>query len=142
MRARMLRMLDAGILESVARRLAEEAPVDAVWLFGSEAAGRARADSDLDLGILFSRSPSPEELLRLRALAAEMVGREVDLVDLRPASPILGMQIIRHGRLVLDQDPVSTANFVASLQSRRYDVMRSRREAERNLLERVRSSVT
>jgi uncharacterized protein len=129
-------MLNAGILESVARRLAEEAPVDAVWLFGSEAAGRARGD--LDLGILFSRSPSPGELLRLRALAAEIAGREVDLVDLRPASPILGMQVIRHGRLLLDQDPVSTANFVASLQSRRYDLMRTRREAERNLLERVR----
>ena len=55
--------------------------VQAAYLLGSAAAGRLRADSDVDVAILPSRRTglSVEERLRLTAELAAIFGRAVDL---------------------------------------------------------------
>jgi hypothetical protein len=45
--------------------------------------------------------------LRLRGEAEALLGRAVDLVDLDQASPILAYQVLEHGRLLVDRDPLS-----------------------------------
>ncbi|HSG39078.1 MAG TPA: nucleotidyltransferase domain-containing protein [Thermoanaerobaculia bacterium] len=79
--------------------------LDVLWLFGSEAQGIARADSDVDFAALFRQPPTPLEIFDAQGDLAEILHRDVDLVDLDQASPILGMQVLRHGRLLLDRDP-------------------------------------
>ena len=67
-------------------------------LFGSVAAGRARADSDVDLAVSASRPLTSAERLQITQALAEKTGRPVDLIDLSSVSaPLLG-QIVRHGK--------------------------------------------
>ena len=73
-------------------------------IFGSVAAGRQRADSDLDIAIAAKRILTVEEKIALVGALAECTGRTIDLIDLSAVSePLLG-QIVRHGRRVLGSD--------------------------------------
>ena len=70
-------------------------------LFGSLAAGRERADSDLDLAVDAGHRLTAGEKLALMNKLAERTGRPVDLVDLHVVGePLLG-QILRHGKRLL-----------------------------------------
>jgi predicted nucleotidyltransferase len=60
-----------SLLERVANGLAEVPGVVAVVLGGSHARGRARPDSDLDLGLLY-RGAQPPDVAALRMLAARL----------------------------------------------------------------------
>src|SRR5436309_2543951 len=92
--------------------------LDALWVFGSEAQGTAGIESDLDLAALFRRAPTATELLDARLEIAASLSRDVDLVDLDRASPILVMQVLRHGRLVLDHEPAHRHRLLASAPGR------------------------
>lgn len=70
--------------------------------FGSSVTGRLHAGSDVDLGVLFDRVPDSftalsECLADLQTLVAD---REVDLVVLNHADPLLLKQVMDHCELV------------------------------------------
>ena len=119
--------------------LEERFGLDTLWVFGSEARGITRPDSDVDLAVLFRRRPTALEILEAGAELEEVLHREVDLVDLDRASPILGMQVLRHGRLLIDRNIKRRHAFFSRTISMYDDVKIVRREAERRLLERVAS---
>jgi predicted nucleotidyltransferase len=112
--------------------------LDALWLFGSAATGSATSGSDIDLAALFQRRPSGVELLEAKQQLGSLLSRDVDLVDLDRAPPILVMQVLRHGRLLLDRQPARRMRVVAAAPGRYQDLKIVRREAERSLVERVR----
>jgi predicted nucleotidyltransferase len=73
-------------------------------LFGSQAVGRERTDSDVDVAVDVGHALSTGERLSIIADLAERTGRPVDLVDLRAAGePLLG-QILRHGTKLLGSE--------------------------------------
>ena len=112
--------------------------VDALWLFGSGARGGLTEESDVDLAALFKRHPSAVELVEARLDLAITTQRDVDLVDLESASPILAMQVLRRGKLLVDRDPARRLRFVAAAPGRYEDLRIVRREAEALLFRRVR----
>lgn len=119
------------------KRLEERFGLDA-WLFvGSEALRETRRDSDLDLAALLQRRPEALELRDARTELEAIVGRDVDLVDLGAAAPILARQVLRDGPCVFGQDSPALASFEAIVPSRHADLKRVRAEAERALVERV-----
>lgn len=81
-------------------------------LFGSVAAGRARADSDLDLAVSSHRALSVAEKIALTQALAEATGRPIDLIDLATvAEPLLG-QIVQHGTRIWGSDTLY-ANLIS-----------------------------
>jgi predicted nucleotidyltransferase len=73
-------------------------------LFGSLAAGTARADSDLDLAVDLGHRLDAAEKINLIDELAAATGRPVDLIDLRSVGePLLG-QILRHGKRLIGSD--------------------------------------
>jgi predicted nucleotidyltransferase len=83
----------------------------AVYQFGSQAHGRARKDSDVDLAIL-AMAPIPEAgRFDLAQDLAIMLHRDVDLIDLRAASTVMRMQALSSGVCLVDQNPSARAEF-------------------------------
>jgi predicted nucleotidyltransferase len=73
-------------------------------LFGSFAAGRQHAESDLDIAVAAEPALTSDEKIALINALASSTGRPVDLIDLKAVSePLLG-QILRHGRRLLGTD--------------------------------------
>ena len=128
---------DMPNVEPVIAYLDERFGLDTLWLYGSQAAGTATRESDIDLAGLFRRRPGVAELFEARGELGARLGHDVDLVDLDRVSPILAMQVLRKGRLVLDRNPGRRARFVAAAPSRYEDVRIMRREVERALVARV-----
>ncbi len=125
-----------GQIQRLVAFLDERFGVDALWIFGSEAAGRAREGSDLDVAALFVRRPTPYELLEAEAEASAWLDRPVDLVSLDAASPILAMQVLRHGRLMVDRNPRRRIRFVAGVPGRYEDVIIMQRPIIKAMMER------
>jgi len=83
----------------------------AVYLFGSNAVGRARPDSDLDLAFLSEGSISGSQLLEARIQLAEALGRDVDLIDLAKSSTVLRKEVLAGGQLLYETMPERRAEF-------------------------------
>lgn len=94
---------DRSIRDTVADTLADH-PVSVAFLFGSWARGESHNRSDIDVAVAFEagRSGSPDSRLSLGAdLALALETDDVDVIDLRAASPALVRAVFREGdRLV------------------------------------------
>jgi predicted nucleotidyltransferase len=83
--------------------------VAAAYVFGSEGRGSAGPASDVDVGIWASPGVDARRRFELRLeLAGEAekaVGRDVDVVVLDDAPPLLRHRAWQDGQLVIDRDP-------------------------------------
>jgi predicted nucleotidyltransferase len=100
-------------------------------IYGSAAAGRLQARSDLDIAVDFGRKLAFSELVELNARLEMTTGRRVDLVDLHAADPILKMQVVRYGRPIVVNDVGSYHRFQMNAIGHYLDFKITRRPVER-----------
>lgn len=81
-----------------------EPAVVAAWIFGSRARGSERPASDVDVAVLLERGASKAILTRLAAEITNALGVDADVVDLSSSTPVLGFEIVAHGRRVFERD--------------------------------------
>ena len=110
-------------------RAALEAAPEALvcaYLFGSRARGTARADSDLDVAVLFERDP-PRDIFGLHTDLAlrlgEAAGLPVDLVILNRASPDLVHRVLRDGILLLERSRSRRIAFEVRSRNQYFDLL-------------------
>jgi predicted nucleotidyltransferase len=75
--------------------LAEEFHVDSLEVFGSYIRQEERAESDLDILVTFSKTPSLLKFVRLENHLSDTLGVQVDLVMKDSLKPELGKHILR-----------------------------------------------
>ena len=99
--------LGGGTIDAQLREvLTRFSNVTSALLFGSVAAGRQRADSDLDSAVAADHPLTVAEKIAITRALAEKTGRPIDLIDLATVTePLLG-QIVQHGRRLLGSDKV------------------------------------
>ena len=98
-------------LQDLASALTADPDVQLAVVFGSAARGTPPRRSDLDIGVMGLRSTP-----RLAALAvtlARTAGREVDLIQLETAPPLLRFEIARDGVVLLERAPHLWSDFQA-----------------------------
>jgi predicted nucleotidyltransferase len=104
-----------------------------VFLFGSFARGFSTNESDVDVAILFRKVPDFFGLNDLKDQLSRCAGKEVDILTLNTASPIIKMQVLRYGLLV-KRDTRAYNDFFVSTLREYHDLKYLRREIEENLL--------
>jgi predicted nucleotidyltransferase len=97
-------------------------------LFGSQAREDAGPGSDIDLAVLTLGNLDPVERWKLQEDLAAQAHQNVDLVDLRRASTVMRVQVLRDGRLLADLQPSVRANFEATALSAYARLNEERRE--------------
>ncbi len=100
------------------------------YVFGSVLGEGFNAESDLDVAVDCGRRLGFEEVDDLRRRCAEATGRDVDLVDLFAADPIIRMQVVRHGEPVVVNDRHALAVFAMLAVSEYLDFKIDRRGIE------------
>ncbi len=83
---------------------ASRTDIVAVYLFGSYAAGRSRAASDLDIAIMTRHDIPEEQRIALETDLSCLLGRDVDLVIFARSGPLLQHQILKNGRRIYESD--------------------------------------
>ena len=98
-------------LERLKATLEAEPAVLFALVFGSFARGEARPDSDLDVAIFFSSPPEGPEVLDWLNRLSDAAEREVDLVVLNRASPLLRHQVMMHRIRLMVRDKEAYIRF-------------------------------
>ena len=103
-----------ALVSRMLRCIREQLPaVRGIWLFGSQARGDARPDSDIDLAVLGPAAFDPVAVFDLGLELGVLAQRDVDLVDLRRMPVVLRKEVMTGGRLVVCQDRSACEAFVA-----------------------------
>lgn len=71
-------------------------------LFGSLAAGTARAESDIDVAVAFGAPMSADLRAALIGIVADAAGRPVDLVDLEAAQGLVLLRALQGSEILCD----------------------------------------
>lgn len=109
--------------------------LQAIYLFGSVAQGRTRPDSDIDIALLCEAPIDFGLLLQAAGDLEGILGRPVDLIDLRRASVVLRMQVLSRGRRIWVGDVSAAARFEMQTFSAYADFQVERAETVRAFLE-------
>lgn len=92
-------------LQALIQAWCQTHPVKLCILFGSQATGKTHPKSDVDLAIWASQPQLPLTKLIWLGELEEMLGKSVSLVLVSPdTNPVLGMEIVRDGKLVFEQE--------------------------------------
>ena len=127
----MERVVEATELRERLAPLIEQGTIHLIVLFGSTVHGLTHHESDLDLAM---QGSSPLDVVAVTTEAIRLLhANRVDVVDLRRASPLLMMEVVRGGRLVYEQRPGLYAEF-CSLAHRRYVDTAKLRQAQQDAI--------
>lgn len=69
-----------------------------IYLFGSYAKNINREESDIDIAVLLGTSMESKEKYKYKIELVDLLGKEVDLIDLTDANIILKHQIVTTGK--------------------------------------------
>lgn|SRR5690606_18957505 len=108
-------VLDADLQAKLRAYLENQPEIDAAYLFGSHATGRATEGSDLDIAILIDESfdlrANPTYRLHQLAAFERLTGRPVDVVILNRAPLVLINQVLQTGILLHERSHRHRVNF-------------------------------
>lgn len=105
----------------------------AVYRFGSTVRGGASAASDIDVAFLGAEPVSPTRRFDVQEDVAVALGRDVDLVDLSTATPVMAMQVITSGQVLWEDDAAARGRF----EDRTFGAYARLNEERRGILDRV-----
>lgn len=110
----------------------------AVTLFGSYARNTATDKSDVDVAILCEKAYVPEAftLIAWRENLSALIHKEIDLVCLNTASPIIGMQVYKNGKNLIVKNNREYANYQMILFSDYAELKELRAPMEKDILKR------
>ena len=124
----------SDMVKKLKETLTMHSDIALVFLFGSFVRGDITFFSDLDIAIYFTGTVDSYRINDLREDISEMLGIEVDIVVLNTASPVIKMQVLKKGTLLINKDQRAyNENFVTTVKE--YDdLKRTRKEIEGKIL--------
>jgi len=124
--------------EIIQKTLEQEHGLVSIHLFGSQAKGTTRKWSDVDIALLYQYNSVPDRMhqIQMQENLSEKLESEVDLVYLNEASPIIGREILKHGKELKINHQKEYDQYVIRLLTEYADLKRMRKPLEEKILER------
>jgi predicted nucleotidyltransferase len=122
------------ITQEIREFLDKRGEVSLAFIFGSFAEGRLNTESDVDIALLFRVEPDISTLTDIMNWISNIVKRDIDIVVLNNASPIIRMQVLRKGRLLKKVDERIYCDFYLRTVKEYDDIKIIRRAQEENIL--------
>ena len=97
-------MIDKEKINSIKNILVKAFNPYLIYIFGSTVKNRDRGDSDIDIAVLAGKRVDEYELFILSQKLADILKKEVDLIDLNRASTVFKIQIIKTGNLIYNSN--------------------------------------
>jgi len=104
-------MINQQQIDIVKKFLIKHLDVNVIYLFGSSVKNTMRKESDIDVAFLSDKSVDSFDLFLLSQKLADLLGREVDLIDIKKASTVFQAQIISTGLVIYSRDDKKRAVF-------------------------------
>jgi hypothetical protein len=119
--------MDFKFSKSLINLFKSEKDIQLVYIFGSVAKGRQRANSDVDIGILLNKSIKGEQALdyktRFEERLSSILKKNVDIVFLKDAPPFLCYQVIKYGKAVFVREKKFDQNFRYNTMSNYFEYL-------------------
>jgi len=103
--------LNETTLKNIIDILTKNVKPTLIYIFGSAARNELREDSDIDIAYLSDVALSNYEIFMLANDVADIVKRDVDLIDLNKASTVFKAQIVGNGRVIYCSDDTKRMYF-------------------------------
>lgn len=126
------------LCEGLAAWAAGQEEIEAIYLYGSAAEGRANALSDVDVALLAQRDQDARRLWRLEDRWASQFPEWLDLRVLNFAPVAFQFEVITHGRRLWCRDLTRVAEFESWVRRRYWDLQPLRAEEWRAYQQRLR----
>ena len=97
-------MIDKEKINSIKNILVKAFNPYLIYIFGSTVKNRDRGDSDIDIAVLTGKRVDEYELFILSQKLADILKKEVDLIDLNRVSTVFKIQIIKTGNLIYNSN--------------------------------------
>ncbi|MEG6616144.1 nucleotidyltransferase domain-containing protein [Peptococcaceae bacterium 1198_IL3148] len=94
--AEKIKLINEHLIEKIAPYL--------IVLFGSAASGRMHSGSDIDIAFLSDKDLSAYEVFMIAQELADILDRDVDLVNLQQASTVFQAQVVGSGKIIYCSD--------------------------------------
>ena len=121
--------LPSVLIDALARVATTRPDIRALYVFGSQATGTARPDSDVDVGVLYTSRQPLTLTLQLEHEIEQDLGRKVDVVDAAAAGAFLALEIVR-GERIFCRDPTEADLFELYVLRRAGDLLPFERERQ------------
>jgi len=112
--------LDINLLSNIFQKYSD---IQAVYLFGSVAAGKANANSDIDIAVYPRDSSLRDKKLELLADLARNGFDDVDLVFLDVPNILLRFEAVRHNRLIYCAPDFDADSFFSLILRQYFDFL-------------------
>lgn len=103
--------LNENTLKDIIDILSKNVNPTLIYLFGSAARNELREDSDIDIAYLSDKALSNYEIFMLANDVADIVKKDVDLIDLNKASTVFKAQIVGNGKVIYCNDDTKRMYF-------------------------------
>lgn len=103
--------LSKEVIEKINEFLLEKVNPFIIYLFGSSVKGNFRDDSDIDIAFISDSKVSQYELFIISQELADILKREVDLINLNTSSTVFKAQIIGNGKVIYCNDDTRRMYF-------------------------------
>lgn len=113
------------------------------YLFGSQAEGKARRSSDVDIAVLLPPATPRKKYFDVRlSLINELTDvfhrNDVDVVVLNEATALLAREVVRHGKVIYEDEKTRPAvDFMVRTMSYYADTEHFRKLSQAYLVERI-----
>ena len=94
------------------------------YIFGSYAQGKVRVDSDIDIAIYLEKRIDIETYLEIKMHLLETCKREIDLIILNDATPLLKYEIYKNNILLFSRDRTIETSYKVKILFEYNDIKR------------------